>query len=268
MSASVRAITVLCRAGSLVLAIAASSPIHGQTTPTGIPQKSDQAAVQAMRNVMAQSGGEAQWRNMRSAEESFSILAAGQTIPRVAMLLDDWSSDDTRYRRRMQGQSATPEDHNGASTFSLKTRSSQVVVPEFDQARMLVPRLPAAAAEVMLRRPEYILKISQSQKCKSSETCIDVYRTNSSGTALEQQWKLSTTTGLPETIRYRTIVVGDPTTAIWRELFYMKYAQEDGITIPVSFMTRFGANRQNWTFVSLKQNSGFDTDKFDREAAQ
>ena len=64
---------------------------------------------------------------------------------------------------------------------------------EFDQARVLVARLPAAVAEVMLRRTECVLKISKSQTCKSGDICVDVYRTQNSTLppSLDQQWKIS-----------------------------------------------------------------------------
>jgi hypothetical protein len=232
--------------------------------------QSDAAAIQAMRNVMAQSGGEAAWKDIRSAEESFSILGAGETTPHVMSLLDDWSLDTTRYRRKVQGQSHPPTDHNGTPTFIANTGSSQLVAPELDQARVLVGRLPAAAAEVMLRRPEYVLKISNAQVCKNSDVCIDVYRSRGSSrpASLDQQWKISGTTGLPITVRYQTSTVGHVVGPVWTEVYFLKYATEEGLIVPVSIGMNFRGPRQTWTLVSLKKSSGFDISKFDSEVAQ
>jgi hypothetical protein len=223
-----------------------------------------------MQNVMAQSGGGGAWSGIRSAKESFSVLGAGETTPHVIVLLDDWSSDTTRYRRKLQGQSRPPSDHNGASTFPADVGTSPVAVPEFDQARTLVGRLPAAAAEVMLRRTEYVLKISKSQICKSGDICVDVFRTYGSTLhpAPEQQWKISTTTGLPTTVRYRTATVGNVTTPVWREVYFLQYATEEGLVVPVSIGLNLRGQRQTWTFVSLKKSPGFDISKFDSEVAQ
>jgi hypothetical protein len=233
--------------------------------------QSDAAAIQAMQNVIAQSGGEAAWKDLRSAEESFSVLGAGETTPHVISLLDDWSLDTTRYRRKLQGHSRPPNDHNGASTFPVNNAGgSPLVAPEFDQARVLVSRLPAAAAEVMLRRKEYVLKISQSQICKGSDVCIDVYRSRGSTLppSLDQQWKILSTTGLPITVRYQTATVGHVAAPIWREVYFHKYGTEEGLVVPVAIGLNLRGQRQTWTFVSLKKNPGFDISKFDSEVAQ
>jgi hypothetical protein len=233
--------------------------------------KSDSAAIQVMRNVMAQSGGETAWREIRSVEESFSVLGTGEQTPHVMLLLDDWSLDTTRYRRKVQGQSTPPSDHSGASTFPVNNaEATKLVAPEFDQARVLVSRLPAAAAEVMLRRKEYVLKISQMQICKGKDVCIDVYRSRgfTQPPSLDQQWKISGTTGLPITVRYQTSTVGHVAGSIWREVYFLKYATEEGLVVPVSIGLNLRGQRQTWTFVSLKKNPGFDIPKFDSEVAQ
>jgi hypothetical protein len=221
----VRPAALLCHGACLLLFAALSNPLFSQAAPASSPKaagsmlpattvKSDSEAIQAMRNVIAQSGGEAAWREIRSVEESFSVLGAGEKTPHVMLLLDDWSLDTTRYRRKVQGQSTPPSDHNGASTFPVNnTGAAQLVAPEFDQARVLVSRLPAAAAEVMLRRSEYVLKVSNSPTCKSSDICVDAYRTRDSTSrpSLDQQWIISAATGLPITIRYQTTTVGHVT---------------------------------------------------------
>jgi hypothetical protein len=223
-----------------------------------------------MQNVLEQSGGAAAWRDLRSAEESFSVLNAGEKEATVFRLLDDWSLDTTRYRRGVKGQKRPPSNHNGSTTYSVNGGASQVAVPEYDQARALVSRLPAAVAEVMLRRSEYVLKISKLQACSSEYICIDVYRTWSSTlpTGPEQQWRISTATGLPATIRYQAITTRYTPRPVWREAYFLKYATQDGLIVPVSIGMVFEGRQQTWTFVSLQKNPGFDTAKFDQEVAQ
>ncbi len=270
----VRPAALLRRSGSLLLLAALVSPLLAQaTTASGFSAAkihSDAAAIQAMKNVMAQSGGEAAWREIRSAEESFSILGVGEATPHVMLLLDDWSLNTTRYRRKGQGQSGPPTDHNGAASYTATMNTYQVSVPEFDQARVLVSRLPAAAAEVMLRRSEYVLKISTSQACPSGDICVDVFRTRGSSLppSLDQQWRLSASTGLPTTIRFQTTTVGHVMGPVWREVYFVQFATKEGLVVPAIIGTNFRGQRQAWTLVSFKKNPGFDISHFDQEVAQ
>jgi hypothetical protein len=257
---------------SPLLSFAAPAPgtsVADSTSSTTALQ-SDAAATQAMQNVLMQSGGETTWREIRSVEETFSVLKAGETEPHVLVLLDDWSLDTLRYRRRVQGQNRPPNDHNGSSSYSAQIGISSVAVPEFDQARGLTGRLPAAAAEIMLRRSEYVLKISPLQQCKSDDICVDVFRVQGTTQPLvpEQQWKISMTTGLPRTIRYQTTTIGRGTAPVWREVYFLQYATEEGLIVPVSIEMNLQGKHQAWTFVSLKKNSGFDIAKFDQEVAR
>jgi hypothetical protein len=261
---------IVGRAG-ILSAVALLGGLSSLGAATPVPQQSDPAAIQAMENVLVQSGGIAAWRGVSSAKESFSVLQADDTSSHIMLLLDDWSLESTRYRRAVQGQKRSPEDHNGATTFKFRAGTTRLMTaPEFDQATTLVGRLPAAAAEVMLRRPEYVLKISQSQKCRSGDICIDVFR--KSGSALpaspEQQWKISSNTGLPTSIRYRTASIGPATTPSWREITFVKFATENGLVVPVTIAMVGGGKLQAWTFVSLNVNPGFDTARFDQEATQ
>jgi len=267
-------VALLCRSASLLLFTALGSPLLSQAVSSSgsgaATAQSDTAAIKAMQNIIVHSGGEAAWRETRSAEEAFSVLGPGEKTPQVMLLLDDWSPGTTRYRRKVQGQKSPPTDHNGAASYSTAIGTSQVSVPEFDQARVLVSRLPAAAAEVMLRRSEYVLKISKAQICKGRDICLDVYRTRSSilPPIPEQQWKISAVTGLPITVRYQTSTIGKVAAPVWREVYFLRYAAEDELIVPVSIGMVLGDKPQTWTFVSLKKNPGFDISKFDQEAAQ
>jgi hypothetical protein len=234
-----------------------------------------------MRNVLVNSGGASAWTSLRSATEVFSVetLENKKTVPsgvdtqtsapRIIRLLDDWSAEKALYRRRTQGETSAPVDHNGESTFTVKQNGRSVDLPEFDQARLLVDRLPAAAAEITLRRPEYILKLSKLQACEIGIICIDVFRTTNSTVPLapEQQWKISAATGLPVSIRYQVTSVGSQA-KIWQEVYFLKYGAQQQLIIPVSIGFNFRGQRQVWTFVSLAANPSFDTSRFDEEAAQ
>ena len=274
----VRPAAMLRRSRSLLLFAALTSPLLSQATArisvgatnSSPGSQSDTAAIQAMQNVMAKSGGAVAWTGTRSAEETFSVLGVGETTPHVMSLLDDWSLDTTRYRRKVQGQSFPPSDHNGAATYPVNTGFSQVAVPEFDQARVLVSRLPAAAAEVMLRRGEYVLKISKSQICKSNDICIDVYRTTgiAQPPSPDQQWKISGGTGLPVTVRYQTSTVGNVGRPVWREVYFLQYGTQEGLVVPTTIAMNLAGHPQKWTLISFKKSPGFEVPKFDQEAAQ
>jgi hypothetical protein len=73
-----------------------------------------------MQNVLVQSGGEAVWRGIRSVEENFSVLGAGEKTPHVMLLLNNWSLDMTLYRRGLEGQSRPPSNHYKHTHISLE----------------------------------------------------------------------------------------------------------------------------------------------------
>jgi hypothetical protein len=51
-------------------------------------------------------------------------------------------------------------------------------------------------------------------------------------------------------------------------VYFLKYATEEGLVVPVSIGLNLRGQRQTWTFVSLKKSPGFDIMKFDQEVAQ
>ena len=171
----------------------------------------------------------------------------------------------------MQGQPTNPIDHNGGQTFVAKVGTAQYMVQEFDQARTLVSHLPAAAAEVMLRRREYILKISVSRRCDSGNICVDVFRTWGSNVPPfpEQQWTIDASTGLPVTVRFVLPRVGNDLRSQWEDVRFLRYAAERELVIPVATeFTKPSGTKEAWTFVSLKENCGFDPASFDQEVAR
>jgi hypothetical protein len=224
-----------------------------------------------MQNVMVQSGGEAAWRGIRSAEETFTVKRLGDKSSRVRLVLNDWSLDAARYRNGVQGQVDTPTDHNGDQTFVAKLGNAQFTVQEFDQARALVGHLPAAAAEVMLRRKEYALKISTSRRCDSANICVDVFHIRAPNMPLipEQLWTIAVSNGLPVSVQLALPRVGNAPPNQWEEVRYVGYAAENGLVIPVATEhIKASGSKETWTFVSIKENCGFDTAKFDKEVAQ
>jgi len=80
---------------SQLAAQAAPAPASGSASvaPSTLPAQSDATAVQAMHTVMAKSGGEAVWRETRSAEESFSVSAPGDKTPRLIFFPEGDSQD-------------------------------------------------------------------------------------------------------------------------------------------------------------------------------
>jgi type II secretory pathway pseudopilin PulG len=231
--------------------------------------QSDSAAIQALQNVIAQSGGQAAWGGLTSAQESFSVAGPTGQAAKMTLLLDDWSLATTRYRRKTQGQKDAPIDHNGTPTFSVSMGGTLRTAPEFDQPRVLMGHLPAAAAEILLQRPEYVLKISTSQACAVGSVCVEVYRVSNPKLppVPEELWTITSATGLPSKVSYRAVVFS-PLHDTWSQASFLKYAQEGNLVVPTSIETSFLGRQQMLTFVSLEQNPGFDPAKFDNEVGQ
>jgi hypothetical protein len=236
--------------------------------------QSDPTAIQAIRNVIAQSGGTAAWGGIRSAEEKFSVSVTrlGTTSSKTMLLLNDWSTGATRYRTSVQGERNSQPVHDGAPKFTMTNMEGRTVdLPELDQARMLIGRLPAAAADVMLRRPEYVLKISKMQRCDGGSICVDIFRNSGSGTPVipEQEWKISSATGLPVSVRGQVINALADGRLLWKEIRFVQYGVQEGLTIPTKIEVSPAAGlEETWIFVTLKLNPGFDPALLDQEAMQ
>jgi len=244
---------------------------HGAATDAA-RMTSDDAAVTAMQNVLARSGGAAAWEGTKSARETFNIKAASGADGEVAQhFLDDWSTEVTRYRRIRSNAGVAPEDHNGSPSFSASIGGRQVPIPEFDQARVVADRLPAAAAQIMLGNHNYVLKIARSRPCDSGSICVDVFEKQRFGpsSAPEQQWTISTSTGLPTSVAIAGFVIGPAQASHWRVVHYLQYENRQNLTLPVSLRVDGPTGRTTaWTLVSFTPNSGFDTMKFDQEVTR
>jgi hypothetical protein len=265
-------LTVSIFAGPTLIAHAAPPDYMSSGFQAPVPStvQSDPAAIQAMQNVLAQSGGATVWQGLRSAEETFTVSKSPEEKSQVQLFLDDWSLETTRYRRALKGQSTPSADHNGVSSFTVNVGNIQETLPEFDQARTLVRRLPAASAEIMLRRGEYVLKIDKSERCAASDVCVSVFRKLGNQSYLpEQRWTITAATGLPSRIRVTEIQIKPVQKTIWEEVHFLNYANQNGVIVPsATRVTKVGGSEQTWTLVSFQGNTGFNTTAFDQEAVQ
>ena len=115
-------------------------------------------------------------------------------------MLDNWSTDATVYRRGAIGSKSAPHDHNGQDSFRPSDTGKAGTIAEFDQARVLAGSLPAAAAEIILRRTSsYIAKDATGTRCTTTLMCVDIYRKSKPNAPFirEEEWLISRETGLP-----------------------------------------------------------------------
>lgn len=236
-------------------------------TDTSVAPHSDDAAIQAMSNVVLQSGGLSAWRGIQSAEESVTSVSADKGADEIHLFWDDWSTESTRYRRRVVGQKEIPRNHSGQATFKAVPADPRSVVAEFDQARALVTRLPAAAAELMLQRANYVLKLSASPQCGDGMTCIDIFRSNKPNElgSLEQKWWINAKTGLPDRVRFKLQTSNHYVEAPWGEVDYLRYTSTQGVIVPTTTQTIQLGIKRMWSFRSLALNPIFNTATFDAE---
>jgi hypothetical protein len=233
--------------------------------------QSDPTAIQTMQAALQQSGGIYKWRGIHSAEMRVTIPPHGKSAPVTLLLLDDWSTLNTKYRRGFVGKTKTPKDHNGAASFNSKADGTGMTVPEFDQARVLADHLPAAAIEVILRRPEYVVKQSAPGKCPAESLCVDVYRQSypQGPFVKEQEWIISTASGLPASVQYRLPNLLHSGIETWGKITYKAYSTSSGLQVPSDVEIDIGSGmKMESQLQSLNLNVPFDTKHFDQEIAQ
>ena len=231
---------------------------------------SDQPAINLMRNVVAASGGLHAWSQVRSAKALYTSVDS-HNAPHRSLLLDDWSSTNVRYCRGHEGSNVTRLHHDGRSSFNTSVNGKARQVPEFDQARILAHHIPAAAAEVILRTSSYLLKTVPNSECAQGYSCVDVYRRLSPhGPYLkEQEWELSSSSGLPDTIKLRLPDVLRGTKEIWESLSLRDYANKSSILVPHTIIAHMpGGSTQTRRLASINFGVPFDMQAFDKEVAQ
>jgi len=189
-------------------------------------------------------------------------------------MLDDWTSGTTKYRRGIVGSSGKPKDHNGASSLDIRDPKGEVLkrtVPEFDQGRVLADHLPAAAADVIIRSHDYIVKSIQSDQCLSQNNCIAVYRSSidKGPYTLEQIWTITNTSGLPSVIKLRLPDVMRGTRTFWKTIAYSDYKNVNNVFVPATLNVSMPMGvAQTRTLVSIQPDVAFDTHNFDQEIGQ
>lgn len=231
---------------------------------------SDAQAVQVLERVLEASGGTSAWRNVRSAKVRLSVTTQNAANAHEFLMLDDWSTDAVRYRRGAVGSGKTPRDHEGQSTFNASDSGQGAHVAEFDQARVLAGSLPAAAAEIILKKSSYVAKVVTGSRSTDGITCVDIYRQSSSNGAFvrEEEWLISKSTGLPTTV---DIILPNltGTRQTYEEFQFDQFKKIDGLTIPsVITMRHPNGNAQTRTVKEFSANAEYSKPAFDKEIAR
>ena len=248
-------------------------PYERSSAPAAIlPQTatSDPQAISIMQSTLAHLGGVEEWRGIRSAETHVTVTRPDGTSPKKLYMLDDWSTDNTRFRRRSPAFTGAPVDHNGSGMRVIHSPKGMTAVPEFDQARVLLQHLPGASLEIILRKPEYLVKSAKNRFCASSSQCVDVYRKNPHGPTLkEQEWTISTETGLPMSVRYAGLSLMSSSMQVWEKIDFGTFQKSGNVLVPGDAMLGTpNGHSAKFTFDPPAFNQPYDTKKFDAKEIQ
>jgi len=264
----VLAIAINCNAQSLSLA----SRVEVSDAPQLLASAStsDATAVQLLERVVEASGGADAWKSINSSKMRISVTSTNSSTEHEFLLLDDWSSGATKYRRGAVGSGRAPKEHNGQESFNADVSESKKRVREFDQARVIVGSLPAAAAEIILKNSNYIAKINSGSRSTQENICIDIYRkqTEDAPFVREEEWLISKSTGLPVTV---DIILPNLSgrRLLFEEFQFKQMTKIDGLTLPgITTMRRPNGSTQQRVVKEFVPNARFDTSAFDREVAQ
>ena len=230
----------------------------------------DPDAVAAFNSVIDRLGGREAWTNIRSAETHAIASNPDGQNSHAFYMLDDWSTESTRFRRRSPTFTGLPINHNGQAFRVIHTQNTNKVLPEFDQARVLLGHLPGASIEIMLRKPEYIFKNGSNWRCRQTEQCVDIYRKGYDGTTIkEQEWTISKVTHLPVRVRYNGQSFVNSSSQIWQEIDYTSFHVTGGVVVPneIELGSPNGSREKLLCKVPVF-NQPFDTQKFDAEPLQ
>ncbi len=230
---------------------------------------SDAAAKAALQQMVTASGGSQVWGTLGSSILRYRITGSSNTQPADRLMLDDWSSDKTRYRRGYQGMTGHPVEHNGRADLhvvSPKDKKKTITIQEFDQARVLASHIPAAAALVILRNSAYIAKTRP--ECPAQKVCVTIYRRAAPKDPFqcEEQWTLDVTTHLPEEVSLLLPSVLPDARRAWKSTLFYDYRSEQGVQLPHRIVFRIqGLEGPHQELVSARFSTGFDTAVFDQE---
>jgi len=268
---------LMCIAPLITIAAKAQLTTPGpRVAVTDAPQilpassNSDILATRALRKVIEASGGVDAWAQIHSAKVRLSI-----TTPRAAkvqdfLMLDDWSTDAPIYRRGLVGSRRTPREHAGQKAFIASEVGKARSVPEFDQARVLAGSLPAAAAQIILRRRAYLAKLGDGARCTPDVFCIDIYRQVAPNGIFvrEEEWLVSKSTSLPIVVDLRLPNLTG-IRPIYEEFQFDQMLTTGGVSIPGKIEMRHpSGSTQIRSVTSFLPNAPFDTAAFDKEVTQ
>jgi hypothetical protein len=232
--------------------------------------KSDPAAIQALTGVITASGGMNAWRQTRSSRIRLSITPKSGGQAHDVLMMDDWSSGATVYRRGAVGSKNPPHEHSAGAPFRAAQNGQGRDIPEFDQARVLAGTLPAAAAEIILRNHSYVAVVANGRRCTSGLVCVDVYRQVAPNTPFlrEEEWVISQSTGLPTAIDLSLPnLMG--TRPLFQEFRFAQMATVGHLQIPsvVEMQHPSGAILVR-SIVSFIPNAPYDHASFDKELSK
>ena len=248
--------------------------LHGQTSQTSQKSQtditSDPVTLSNMHKALDAMGGEQVWSTQHAASSHASVTDLQKNTKHELYMIDDWSTDEVRYRRRIPGGNQPTTEHAGGKSWTVTRSGIERKVPEFDQASTLVLHLPGAAAMILINHnKEYILRNSPSRLCTTDNLCIDVYRRSDSGVImLIQRWELSQSTYLPTTISIRLHGPNVSARPMWETVTYNKYLTSGSIINPTELEVVYPNHAvRSFVLESPVFKEKYDTAIFDQEHA-
>jgi hypothetical protein len=241
----------LCAAVFALYAATGLAQSAQKMPPFAAPPASDTAAVTAVRNALEAMGGENNWGAVRSSRIQVSACpATSKTACTQRTFIDDWSGSYPRYKRgnhTYRRNAVTAAD--GSRSYQVKLGQASFRMPEYDAPRVLAEHMPGAALAYVLDHPkQYVLRTASSStrallmsgdadfRLPAASDLIQVKVLRllaANGPAIEeQQWFLSTKTGLPRFVRISLPNLTNGA-SVWQRYDYTNFAQtSSGLLAP------------------------------------
>lgn len=222
-------------------------------------EQSDPIAISAINSFVESTGGRAMWEKMTAARVSIEDKVDDPAgITSNVELVEEWSQDIPRYRRKISGQVVGGASHDGKPYLELGTGDKKVTLREIDSARLLVDHLPTVSALEILRRTDYVVKVSTRRPCPSTFICVDIFRRLADqglGT-LDQEWDLNRDTKKLSDVRLRIEGASFRDSSSWRRIHFESYELRSGYYLPSS--TRISRNNvqdRRQTVIGVEEGS-------------